>query len=195
MAKVNIEVDEEELVRNQKLRNTLAAMTKHPKAALLVEEAYKLVEPNAVTPALDAHKAQNEPIQAVQKQLSEFLEAQKAEKAEREKNEKLARLNADFDAGRKSLKGQKWTDDGIKKLEEFMEQKGILDHEIAAAAFEKLHPPQTPVTPNGSGSWNFLDVPKEGDDDIKALIASRGENEGLLRKMSNEALMEVRNTR
>jgi len=145
-----------------------------------------------VTPALDAYKAQNEPIQEVKKQLSEFMEAQKTEKADREKAEKLAKLNSDFESGRKSLKSQKWTDDGIKKLEEFMEQKGILDHEIAAAAFEKLHPPQTPVVPGGNGSWNFFDAPVDGDADIKKLIESKGENTALVDKMAHEAIMETR---
>ena len=193
MAKKVIEVDEEDLLRDQTLRSTLSKIMSNPKGKLLVQQAHKLVDPNAVTPELDNAKIQAEPVLELQKKFDDFVEATKVEKAEQEKNAKLAKLNSDYEAGRSALKSQKWTDDGIKKLEEFMEQKGILDHEIAALAFERLHPPQIPVTPGGSGAWNFMEVPTDDSGDyVKKLIESKGENAPLIDKAVNEAINEVR---
>ena len=189
-----VEVDEEQLLRDQQLRETVGRIAKHPKASLMVQEALKLVDPNAATPGLDAMREIQAPIVELQKKFDDFVTETKKEKEDRLAAEKQARLAADWEAGRKALRADKWTDDGIKKLEEFMEQKGILDHDIARAAFEKMHPPPAPVTPGGSGSWNFMEAPAEGDVDLKKLIESRGENDTVLNKMVNDALAEVRGT-
>lgn len=190
MAKV--EVDEVELLNSRQLRDTVSKILNHPKAGPLVEEALKMVDPNAKTPRLDAVKIQNEPLEAMEKKFNDFVAETKKEKTEREDRERVAKLTANFEAGRTQLRQAKWTDDGIKKLEEFMEAKGIIDHEIAAAAFEKLHPPATPVMPGGTGAWNFLEMPSDGDADLKKLIESKGENNSLLDKMAHDALNEVR---
>ncbi len=73
-----------------------------------------------------------------------------------------------------------------------MEDKGILDADIAAAYFEKQHPPQAPVTPGGSGAWNFMDMPADGDADLKKLVETKGESEQLIQKMAIDALNDVR---
>lgn len=187
-----IEVDEEQLLFDTKLRNTVASMMKHPKAKLLVQEAHKMVDPEAITPDLDNAKIAQEPVKQLAEKFDAFVAETKKDKEEREKAEKLAKLNDNFENGRKMLKAQKWTEDGIKKLEEFMEQNGIINHEVAAAAFEKLHPPATPVVPSSTGSWNFLELQPDGDADLKKLIESKGENSSLLDKMANDAISEVR---
>ena len=190
-----VEVDEEQLLMDQQLRRTVQNILKHPKAKLLVQEAHKLADPNAPTPDLDTAKALNEPVLQLQKKFDEFVEKTEKDKAESEKNAKIAKLQSDYEAGRSMLRSQKWTDDGIKKLEEFMEQKGILDHEIAAAAFEKLHPPQTPVMPGGTGAWNFMEMANpDADADLKKLIETKGENSTLVDKMAFDAISELRGT-
>ena len=195
MVTKTIEVDEAEFLRSEELRKTVEKMLAHPKARRKILEARKEFDPNAVIPELDQAKPVEDALSAVTKQIDDLKKELSEKETKSAHDRKLEDLNTRFAAGRAALKKQKWTEDGIKALEELMEKNGIVDHEIGVAYFEKLHPPQTPVTPNGSGSWNFLDVPKEGDDDIKSLIASKGENEPLLRKMTNEALMEVRNSR
>ena len=191
-----IEVDETEFLRSEELRKTVEKMLAHPKARRKILEARKEFDPAAVIPELDQAKPTEDALAALSKQIEDLKKDSTEKDTQREQDRRLEDLNTRFAAGRAALKKQKWTEDGIKALEELMEKNGIVDHEIGVAYFETLHPPQTPVTPNGgSGSWNFLDVPKEGDDDIKSLIASKGENEPLLRKMTNEALMEVRNSR
>ena len=191
--RINIEVDEEELQRNQQLRRTLSAIMAHPQGKILAQKAHKLVDPNAVTPELDASEAVNVPVQAIEKKFNDFVAKTEKEQADREEKARMDRLTSEWKAGQASLLAQKWTPDGIKKLEEFMEQKGIVDHEIAAAAFEKLHPPQTPVMPGGTGAWNFLELPTDDTGEyVKKLIDSKGKNNIAVDNAAHAALNEVR---
>ena len=90
------------------------------------------------------------------------------------------------------LRQDKWTDAGITAVEKLMEEKGILDVAIAAKWIESQMPPQNPLAPAGN-SWNFAEMPPEGsNDDFKRLMDSKGEDDSVLRKMSGEALTEVR---
>ena len=83
-----------------------------------------------------------------------------------------------------------------------MEDKGILDHEIAADHWDKQHPPQMPISPNGrGGAWNFMETNPGAEKDpqqefVDKLIATQGKNDNLIDKRAFETLTEVRaNTR
>ncbi len=194
MAKT-VEVTEEEYARDQALRGTVAKLLANPEAKLLVQKAQKLVDPNARTPELDQQNAIKEPVSAIEKQMSDFLAEQRKEKDERESREKLTRLQSTIDAGMAKLRQQGWTDEGLKAVDKLMTERGITDPEIAAAYHEKTNPPPAPVTPGGSGSWNFMDMPVDGGDaDLKRLVETKGESEPLLHKMAIDALNEVRGT-
>jgi hypothetical protein len=195
MTAKTIEVDEAEFLQSKALRETVEKMLANPKSRRKILEARKEFDPTAVIPELDQAKPVEDAVATVTKQFEDFKKEQAEKEAKADQDRKIGDLNTRFAAGRAALKKQKWTDEGIKAVEELMEKHGIVDHDVGVAYFERLHPPQVPVTPNGSGAWNFLEVPTEGSDDIKKLIESRGENEPLLRKMTGEALMEVRNTR
>lgn len=190
-----IEVDEEAFLRSEQLRSTVEKMLAHPKARRKILEARKEFEPNAVIPELDNAKPVEDAVSTITKQFEDFKKSQEEKETKAEQDKKFGDLNARFASGRAALKKQKWTEEGIKALEELMEKNGIVDHEIGVAYFEKLHPPQTPVTPSGSGAWNFMEVPTDGADDIKKLIETKGENEPLLRKMTADAINEVRSVR
>lgn len=192
-----VEVDEVELLTNRKLRDTVARIMKNPKAALLVEQAQKLVDPNAPTPNLDVQAPLDERFGAVSKQV-EDLQKQLSKKEEDDKRrEQLAELNARVEGGIKKLREQGWTDEGIKGVREIMEAKGLLDAEDAAAIFEKQHPPATPIVPTaGSGSWDFIGSTEAGADDaLKKLVATRGESEGVTDSMTRAILEDVRGQR
>jgi hypothetical protein len=190
MAKV--EVDEEEFLVNKRVRDALAKIAADPKARLKLQEAHKMVDPNAKTPELDTMAPVNEQLTAMQKRLDDAEKKAADEKAEREKQDKLNALQGTVAAGLNRLRQDGWTDEGIKAVEKIMEERGIIDPEIAAAYHEKLHPPQAPITPSGSGAWNFMEMPKEGDDDLKRLIETKGESTPLLDKMVRDTLSEVR---
>ena len=52
-----IEVDEDEYNRQRTLMGIATKIVANPKAKARLEEAYKMVDPNAPTPTLDAEKA------------------------------------------------------------------------------------------------------------------------------------------
>lgn len=192
MAKT-IEVDEEQFLNDQKLRQTVSKIMANPKAAKLVEQAYKEVDPKAPTPRLDAEAVQNETVDTDKKSLAELQKQIADDNAESEKNAKLTALNNKVESGLSKLRREGWTEEGIKGVQAIMDEHGILDPEIAASHFEKLHPPQAPVTPGGSGAWDFMSMPADGaDEDLKKLIETKGESGPLLDKMARDALNEVR---
>lgn len=192
MAKVTVEVEEEQLRADAALRATVTKIMRDPKAKLLVQQAHRMVDATAIAPELDQQGAIAQPIEDVRKEFNDFKKSIEAKDAENDKNAKLARIQGDIDAGKERLRRAGWTEEGIKGVEAVMNDKGIIDIDIAAAYFEKQHPPQSPVTPGGSGAWNFMELNAEGDDDLKKLIETKGENTPLVDKMARDALNEVR---
>lgn len=187
-----VEVDEDELVRSRKLRDVVAKIYSSPKAKLLLQQAHKEVDPEAQTPDLDAQKPIDDAISGIKQELTSFINESKKEKQEREEKERLDALNNQVNSGLAALKRQRWTEEGLKGVRELMDKHGILDAEIAASYYEKLHPPATPAMPGGTGAWNFLEMPAEDDVDLKKLIETKGESAPLLDKMVRETLAEMR---
>lgn len=187
-----IEVDEEEFLRSQKLRATVERVMADPDAAVLVEQAIKKIDPNAKTPRLDARKTQTEPVDALRKEMSEFIAAQNKRNEENEAQAKRDAMKARIDAGFAKLRQDGYNDEGIKKIEALMEEKGLLDPTDAAIIFERMHPPAAPVVPSG-GAWNFPEIPKDGGSDYeKSLLDSKGNNDLIAERKALEVLAEIR---
>lgn len=189
-----VEISESDLMESQKARDTLAAMMKDPKSRRKVLEAYKVIRPEEAIPELDSQQPILDEVAAARKDLDErmkkFEDAREKDADERRQSE----LNTRWSEGQKKLRTEhRYTDEGIKAVEEMMEKKGIVDHEDGRVLFEAVHPPQQPVTPNGAGgAWNFLEMPSDGSEDLKKLIETKGESTPLLDKMTREALNDVR---
>lgn len=190
-----IEVDEEEYQRTQRVMASLRKIADNPKTRLQLQALHKEVEPNAPTPELDQAKVLQEPLDKLKKEFDEYRTKQAEEAADREKKDKLAELTGKWESGRSALKREGYTDEGLKKLEEFMEQNGLVDHALADKAYSAMHPPQAPATPSGVGAWNFLEVPDDSDADIKKLIETKGQSEALADRMAHKALNEIRGQR
>ena len=186
------EIDEVELQRLIRQDKTVHALMANPKAKRKVLEAYKEHDPSARIPELDAEEAAKAPVTALEKQVAELSKQLADDKAEREKQVKLAELNGSVDSGMGKLRRAGWTDEGLAEVRKLMDEKGIIDPEIAAAYYEKQHPPATPVTPSGVGGWNFVENVQDGEADLKKLLDSHGNNEALADKMARDTLAEVR---
>lgn len=184
-----VEISEEDFIRTNKLRETVQTILSNPKAKLLVQEATRMVYPNAVTPELDQHKTQS----TVSQDFEAFKKEMAEKESKREAEDKLKAFNQQHEAGFDRLRRERgFTDAGVAEIRKIMEDKGILDHEIAADHWEKQHPPQD-ITKPGTGAWNFTQmIQGEEASDISKLIESKGENGQLLDKMAHEALMDVR---
>ena len=188
------EVDEVELLRLQRQDATVQNIWKNPKAKRKILEAVKDADPNARIPELEIEEAARAPVMALETQVAELTKQIATDKAEREKETKLNALSGNVEKGKAKLRKEGWTDEGVAAVEKLMEEKGILDVEIAAAFYEKQHPPQAPATPSGVGSWNFLEPVSEEDAYTKAIVASKeaANNEQLVMREANKALQEFR---
>lgn len=191
MAKV--ELDEEDVRRYSALEKTVGSLWANPEARLLIQKAQKLVDPKAATPDLDRQAQVNAPVEALQKEFKEYVEKTEGERAEERKNARLSELSKIQDDGFKALRRQKYTDDGLAAVKKLMDEKGILDPLDAAAIFERNNPPQTPVTPGGTGgAWNFTELPTDGGDFVKKLIESKGANDLIPDREAWSAINEAR---
>jgi len=188
-----VEIDEADLLRYKRQEGLLATALKNPSARKKLAEAVKVVSPeDPLAKEADVVDPAEKRFSDMEKALADERAAREADKAERERNEKLGSLQAQQEKGFQALRDQKWTPEGIEKVKKVMEEKGILDVEIAANWVESQTPPQNPITPAGSGAWSFVDTIPDGDSDIKKLIESKGEDNNVIHKMSSDALMEIR---
>ena len=189
-----VEIDEVELLRLRKQDQTVQHIWGNPKARRKIQEAVKEADPNMRIPELEIEEAAKAPVMALEKTVADLQKQIADDKAEREKNDKLNALNTSVESGFGKLRKSGWTDDGLVEVKKLMEERGIIDPEIAAAYYEKQHPPQVPATPSGVGAWNFTDAADDTDAYSKALMASKNaaENDSLVMREAGKALQEIR---
>ena len=190
----NVELDEVELQRLQKQDRTVHALMANPKSKKKIFEAYKEANPDARIPELEMEEAARAPVAELAKTVKELQTNIETDKAEREKEARLAALNGSVESGMAKLRKAGWTDDGLVEVRKLMDERGIIDPEIAAAYYEKQHPPQTPATPSGVGGWDFMAAPAEDDSYTKQLLSSKSaaDNEQLAMNEAHKALNEFR---
>ena len=197
MAKV--EIDEAEYNRMMALQTVAQRIVANPAARRRLEEAQKLADPNAPTPMLDADRLANEPLNAIKTELSAEIKALKDEREAERRDATLARIAEKQERAFGKLKTEhRYTDEGVAAVRKMMEDKGILDVDDAVAIFERAKQPQMPSTPTGGmtgQAWGFVTNNDEADKDIAALIASKGENDAVVERMSHRALQEFRSGR
>lgn len=190
-----IEIDENQFAASQKLVNTVKQMLGNPKSRTKVLEAYKEIEPNHPIPEIDNKRATDDAVEAVRKELADFRKSEDERRAkEKDENEKNAFVSK-FESGRRHLRDDYGvTDEGLKKIEELMTQAGIVDHEIGHAAFTKLYPEPEPLPPApGLSFQNLLSGETvKNDEFLKAMHASKGQDEGALDRQIHKVLSEVR---
>ena len=189
-----VEVDENVFRAGERLRETLGKIASNPSAKKLLEQAHKLIDANAVTPELDKDEAERKRSGEWEAKFSELQKKVDEDTAKRDKDARLAALNAKFEAGRLALRDAGWTKDAIEGVEKLMEEKGIVDHEIAAAYIEKQSPPADVLSPRSYGAFEFLEPPKEDDHFLKALLKTRGDADGAVIRRAGEAIAEIRNS-
>jgi len=201
MAKT-VEVDEAEYNQMVALRGVASRMVAKPESRRLLEQAQKLVDPNAATPLLDAEAAQLAPVTALEKKFNDEVAALKKEREDEKREQTLAAIAGKQEAAFARLKSQgHYTDEGVEAVRKLMETKGLIDVDDAVAIFERANPPQMPATLSGitGDKWNFTDTSAPGTDKaIADLIANKGDGsvaDAIVGRMANETLMELRGAR
>ena len=187
-----VEVDEVELQKSKKLRDTVEKMLKNPKTRRSFLEAHKTVDPETPIPEIDSAAPVLEAVDATTKRIADLEKKIETDAAERERTAKLQSLESKRTDGIALLRRAGWTSEGIAGVEKIMEEQGILDPAIAAAYFEKQHPPQAPVKPSGSGGWNFAEAPAEENTYTKKLLETKGQVDGIVDREAHDALQEFR---
>lgn len=187
-----IEIDEAEYNRLSALQGIASKIVGNPAARKRLEEAHKLVDPNASTPTLDAERLQAEPLNSLKTELSGQIAALKKEREDEKREATLARIAADQERGFNRLRAQRYTDEGIDSIRKFMETKGLIDVDDAVTLWEKQHPPSTPAGAGMTGaSWGFADTDANTDKSIQELLANKGEG-NTVDRMAMQALNEYR---
>lgn len=188
-----IEVDEADLQRSTSARQFVETIWNNPKARRKLLEAQREVKPDdPMVKELDKPEPTDARFDALEKRLDEERKARVEAEAQRETDAKIGTLRAQRDAELGELKREGWLDAGLKGVEEVMEKKGILSPRDAATIWLRDNPPPTPVMPNGTGAWNFLQPSEDESADLKKLIETKGESTMLLDKMSRDALNDAR---
>jgi hypothetical protein len=193
-----VEIDEAQLRQSQAVIETVNRMMADPKSRRMVLEARKIVEPNVSIPELDAAAPIHNELAALRKQQEDFIKAQEERAAKEADDKRQDKLRADWAANRRRFEAEGYDSEGVKKIEEFMEKNGIVDGDIALAAWERKNPRPNPAPSHSGNSHMFRDfhpeAKKDGmDESIKRLMASRGEDSGALDALISSAVSDVRN--
>jgi len=186
------EVDESEFLSSQSVVRAVNAMLANKDSRKLLLQARKVADPSAVIPEIDAAAPVQSEMAEIRKLMAEQAAERAAEKAERDQQAQIDKFTAGWEKQKAQLRNNGWRDEGIAEIEKHAQERGIADLEVAAAHWEKLHPPSDPVQPNGSGSWGFFDAPKDDETFVKAMIDSRGDDENALNAEISAALKDYR---
>ncbi len=189
MAKV--EIDETELVKLQNVAAVVNRMLANPESRRKILEAHKAVNPNAVVPELDAAKPLNDAIGAISAEVKEFKKAIEDKETARETAANKAAFEGKWLMGRKAALDTGYTEDGIKKLEEFMVEHGIADHKIAMPSFEREHPLPAAVTSSNQGFDAFQAIANTNEE-MKRLMETQGQDPSAVRNLISKTLTDVR---
>lgn len=186
-----VEVDSGELDAHRRVTDTMRQLLSNPKTRREVLKLQKELNPNLVIPELDAAAPVQDALTAMDVKFSELAKRLDTDAEERAKEKRLAQLQSEWDKGRSLLRSQGYTDEGLAAVEKFMEEKGIRDHDVAAAAYERLNPPSEPIRSVGGNRFDLFEPEARSDDKMKALFENP-EDPMALDAMINDALKTAR---
>jgi len=193
-----VEIDELEFQQNKNLRDTISKMMANPKSKRKLLEAEKIIYPDKKIPEIDEPNETEAALAAQRKEFEDYKTQQTEKEAKREQEDKIRSLKAQKDDGIAQLRRDGWLKEAIEEVEKIMDEKGILDPAIAAAYYEKQHPPQEPINPGSSSAWSFTEPSGVADQDdyTKKLFETKGDDMGnLALREAHKALGEIRNQR
>ncbi len=195
MGKITIEVDELEHQNQQQLTRLYGSMMQDPKSRELLTKAAKIVNPKAVTPELDAKEEVYAEIRARDEKIDALTARLDADKAEREQATQLQTFQQSWEQKRGSLRKLGYTDDGIEKIEQLAQERGIVDLEAAAALFDRMNPPQQVTPSSGFAPFDTFNPSDRDNENFKALMEAKGDDPMVENKMIREALDDYRSGR
>lgn len=182
------EIDENEYAELKRVHDAAMIIGQDPQRRARLQELLAEAAPDKVGDVPLLRREVREAVSGIEKKFDDFIAEQRKQRDDREAEDAKRVLESRWLDGKKQLRDAGYNDDGIAKIEEIMEKRGIADHEAAMALFERENPPPEPVMTGGS-RWNFFEAPKE-DVNFKALM--EGQDEAFLGSAVGAALKEVR---
>jgi len=185
-----VEIDETELANYRQLADSYNKALRHPKARpLLIDAIAEVNEQVAQAPDRMIRAELAERDRSINEKLDKFMAGLTEREETRAQQEQVSRLEQNLAAGRALARKAGYTADGLKSLEDFKAEAGILDYEDAIAAYERRNPPPTPVA-TGGNRWDFLSVPETELPDLKPLF--EGNEDAFLNKTIASTLRDIR---
>jgi hypothetical protein len=183
------EIDENEYAEMKRVTDVAQLIGKHPEARALLQQAVALAAPEQAGPEIRIRNEVNTRLSGIEKLLADDRAERQKEREEEKAERDRRNLDRQWLSGRQKLRDAGYNDEGITKVEEFMEKRSVADHEIAMAAFERENPPPEPVATGGT-RWNFFDQRDAGNLGLDALM--KGDDDGFLAQALPAALKEGR---
>jgi hypothetical protein len=185
------EIDDAKFAELQNLDAFVRRGLANPKTRRKILEVQKTLNPETAVPELDESDPLHAKIDAIADSFEKFKGELSSKEAERAEQARLTELQNKFAAGRAVAKKHGYADDGLVKLEKFMEEDGIGNHEHAIPFFEKVNPPPVPATNSGT-RWDFFGQQTPDGADLKPLFD--GHEEQWLNSAVADTLNRVRNS-
>ena len=153
-------------------------------------EVQKTLNPDTPVPEIDESDPLRQQIADLDGKLTKFQEDLAKSRSDEQEQARLAQLTGQWKEGQTFARKHGYADEGLKKLEAFMEEKGIPSHEVAIPYFEKVNPPPVQATNSGS-RWDFFGPQPQDAPDLKQLFD--GHEEQFLNQTIADTLNRVRN--
>lgn len=187
MAKV--EIDETALQQYGQVAAFVKAALDNPETRNDVLKIQKRLNPKAVIPEIDTQDKVAAALEGIQKQIADDRAERQKEKADAEEAAARSRLATKWTAGQEFAKENGYSEEGLGKLEEFMQAEGISSHQHAMAAFERLNPRPETVSSNANPFAAKFPNEMRADDGMKNLFSPvKVDRDGWLKQTVNETL-------
>lgn len=161
----------------------------NPKTRRKILEVQKTLNPETAIPEIDESDPIREELSDLRAEWAKDRKERDEKDAEREERERMAQLSSKWIAGQALAKKKGYAEEGLSKLEKFMEEQGILNHEAAIPYYEQLNPPPSPAIASGT-RWDFFGPQPADGPDLKLLYD--GHDEQWLNQVVPDTLNRVR---
>lgn len=156
-----IEVEESDYKTTLAAKNLVDKLYGSPKTRSRVLEMIKELHPDAPIPELDVAAPIKSELEAFKKEIGNTVgEIRDALQSSQRKQE----VEGLIEGERRKLRKAGWDDEGIQKIEQTMQERGVVDYELAAAYVERQLKKPEPIDDGFAmdNSWN-LATPADAD--------------------------------
>jgi len=187
------EIDETRLNSLTAVAQIADSLLKNPKTRTQYLKAVKEANPNIPIPEIDAAGPVVSEVAAIREEFTKELKALREEREKELKDRQLDSVRSQYNKGKQSLLDLGYTPEGVADVEKFMETNSILDWDVARKAYEYDNPRPAPARPSRGNYFDLMEQKQTGGDDyIKKLFETGGQDESVLDAQINTVLAEAR---